>query len=63
MPTLTQPRTLPQTKYLDLLEEYVRESHPRSLAGIVEARLNDPERFEEIAETFMQWAVDRKSVV
>ena len=48
---------LTQTKYLDLLEDYVRERHPRSLAGIVEARENDSDRYEEIAETFLEWAV------
>ncbi|MBL8826041.1 MAG: class I SAM-dependent methyltransferase [Planctomycetaceae bacterium] len=57
MATLTPSRSLPTTKYLDQLEAYVRDRHPRSLAGIVEARLNDPARFEEIAETFMEWAV------
>lgn len=62
MTTLTKTRASSPTQYLDRLEEYVREQHPRSLPGIVEARLNDPERFDAIAEQFLRWAVATRGV-
>jgi SAM-dependent methyltransferase len=51
-----------QQSYLALLEDYVRENHPRSLTGIIEARQADPARFHGIGETFLRWALKARGV-
>ena len=38
------------------LIEYIRERHPRSLTGVMEARAVEPERFDTYAETLLTWA-------
>ncbi len=45
---------------LDRLFEYVKESHPRSLRGLLEARGQDPARFARIAELYLQWLVQAR---
>jgi len=62
MLTLAKTPGRTETNYLDLLEDYIRERHPRSLAGIVEARANDSDRFEAIAAIFLDWAVKTRGV-
>ena len=49
-------------EHLDLLEDYVRRRHPRSYQGIVEARQTHPQKFVEIASTFLNWAVAARGV-
>ena len=61
MEVLDQRKTR-QGTYLDLLENYIREQHPRSYQGIVEARQADPVRYADIAETFLRWAVKARGV-
>jgi 2-polyprenyl-3-methyl-5-hydroxy-6-metoxy-1,4-benzoquinol methylase len=38
------------------LFDYVGARHPRSLPGVLEARALDPERFDELAALFLDWA-------
>lgn len=52
----------PHAEYLDLLEDYIRANHPRSCQGIKEARQVNPQKFEEIAATFLNWAVAARGV-
>lgn len=40
----------------DTVLDYVRTRHPRSLAGVEEARAVNPARFDELAEMFLGWA-------
>jgi 2-polyprenyl-3-methyl-5-hydroxy-6-metoxy-1,4-benzoquinol methylase len=61
MEVLDQPGTR-RAGYLDLVEGYIREQHPRSYQGFVEARAVDPARYEEIAECFLSWAAKARGV-
>ncbi|MEO6527842.1 MAG: class I SAM-dependent methyltransferase [Gemmatimonadaceae bacterium] len=44
------------SSYSRRMLQYVRERHPRSLAGVLEARAVDPRRFDEYAALFVGWA-------
>ncbi len=44
------------TELAATLLAYVRAHHPRSLAGVEEARRLDPDRFDGYAELLLGWA-------
>jgi 2-polyprenyl-3-methyl-5-hydroxy-6-metoxy-1,4-benzoquinol methylase len=45
------------SKLVQILVGYVETAHFRSLKGVEEALAVNPERFEQIAEMFLEWAV------
>lgn len=53
--TATRPPA--RTRLVDALFDDIRARHPRSLAGILEARAANPERYADLADTFLGWAV------
>jgi ubiquinone/menaquinone biosynthesis C-methylase UbiE len=48
------------TDLIDLIFEDVQRRHPRSLAGLVEARELSPEAFARIASTYLGWYVEAR---
>jgi SAM-dependent methyltransferase len=50
--TATRPRLRP----VDVLFEDIRTRHPRSIAGVLEARAAVPERYADLADLFLGWA-------
>lgn len=57
MTTATPPLTGTDTPLLSRLFEYVESAHGRSLRGLNEAREQDPKRFAQIAELYLDWLV------
>ena len=53
----TPVRSPARPRLVDALFEDIRARHPRSLAGVLEARGASPERYAELADTFLAWAV------
>ena len=45
------------SKLVQILVDYIETAHFRSLTGVKEAQAVNPERFEQIAEMFLEWAV------
>jgi ubiquinone/menaquinone biosynthesis C-methylase UbiE len=45
---------------LEILYNYLRDRHPRSLRGVDEARAIAPDRFDSIAEMFLGWLIAAK---
>src|SRR5262252_9019857 len=44
--------------YAGLLLDYIRRRHPRSIAGVLEARASAPDEFDRIANTLLGWAAE-----
>lgn len=53
----TATRRPARTRLVDTLFDDIRARHPRSLAGVLEARAGAPERYADLADTFLDWAV------
>src|SRR6478752_9206922 len=53
--TTTRPPA--RTRLVDALFDDIRARHPRSLAGVQEARAANPDRYADLADTFLGWAV------
>jgi len=54
MPSTTPPAITP---LLDQLFAYAEQSHARSLRGLNEARDQDPGRFAQVAELYLDWLI------
>jgi SAM-dependent methyltransferase len=53
--TATRPPA--RLRPVDALFDDIRTRHPRSLAGVLEARSQFPDRYADLADTFLGWAV------
>ncbi len=51
------PTTTTTTPLLEQLFAYAGEAHARSLRGLEEARQQDPKRFAQIAELYLDWLI------
>ena len=45
-----------RVRLVDALFDDIRARHPRSLAGVLEARAAHPDRYADLADTFLGWA-------
>jgi SAM-dependent methyltransferase len=55
--TTAATRPLVRPRLVDALFDDIRARHPRSLTGVLEARAEFPERYADLADTFLGWAV------
>jgi SAM-dependent methyltransferase len=53
----TATRSPVRPRIVDVLFDDIRTRHPRSMNGVLEARAAFPERYADLADTFLGWAV------
>ena len=49
-------RSRSRARLVDTLFDDIRARHPRSFGGVLEARAEFPERYADLADTFLGWA-------
>ena len=55
--TATATRSPSRPRLIDSVFDDIRARHPRSVGGVLEARAAFPERYADLADTFLGWAV------